>query len=101
MPGVRKELLPIHGSNCGFDIEPRVSNASGFFIISRGYLEPEAAIASHMGVRAMTARIREFLRTRREDGPCVVVDLDVVRDNYDADVVYGRYWRPILDGFGA
>ena len=30
----------------------------------------------------MTARIREFLRTRREDGPCVVVDLDVVRDNY-------------------
>lgn len=30
----------------------------------------------------MTARIREFLRNRREDGPCVVVDLDVVRDNY-------------------
>ena len=32
----------------------------------------------------MTARIRDFLRTRREDGPCVVVDLDVVRDNYEA-----------------
>ncbi len=32
----------------------------------------------------MTARIREFLRTRREAGPCVVVDLDVVRDNYRA-----------------
>jgi ornithine decarboxylase len=32
----------------------------------------------------MTARIREFLRSRREDGPCVVVDLDVVRDNYRA-----------------
>ena len=30
----------------------------------------------------MTARIREFLRNRREDGPCVVVDLEVVRDNY-------------------
>src|ERR671929_596653 len=30
----------------------------------------------------MTQRIREFLRNRREDGPCVVVDLDVVRDNY-------------------
>src|SRR5215213_9745129 len=30
----------------------------------------------------MTERIREFLRNRREDGPCVVVDLDVVRDNY-------------------
>ncbi len=32
----------------------------------------------------MTARIREFLRNRREDGPCVVVDLDVVEDNYRA-----------------
>src|ERR687894_357362 len=31
----------------------------------------------------MTERIREFLRNRREDGPCVVVDLDVVRDNYE------------------
>jgi ornithine decarboxylase len=30
----------------------------------------------------MTARIREFLRTRPDDGPCLVVDLDVVRDNY-------------------
>jgi ornithine decarboxylase len=30
----------------------------------------------------MTARIQEFLRNRRDDGPCLVVDLDVVRDNY-------------------
>ncbi|WP_029032912.1 type III PLP-dependent enzyme [Salinarimonas rosea] len=30
----------------------------------------------------MTERIREFLRRRREDGPCLVVDLEVVRDNY-------------------
>jgi ornithine decarboxylase len=34
----------------------------------------------------MTERIREFLRRRRDqgrdDGPCLVVDLDVVRDNY-------------------
>src|SRR5918993_4032325 len=30
----------------------------------------------------MTERIREFLRNRSDDGPCVVVDLDVVRDNY-------------------
>jgi ornithine decarboxylase len=30
----------------------------------------------------MTERIREFLRKRGEDGPCLVVDLDVVRDNY-------------------
>ena len=32
----------------------------------------------------MTERIREFLRQRREDGPCLVVDLDIVRDNYQA-----------------
>jgi ornithine decarboxylase len=30
----------------------------------------------------MTERIREFLRSRRDDGPCLVVDLDVVRENY-------------------
>jgi len=34
----------------------------------------------------MTERIREFLRNRRNEGldtePCLVVDLDIVRDNY-------------------
>ncbi len=30
----------------------------------------------------MTDRIREYLRTVRPDGPCLVVDLDVVRENY-------------------
>lgn len=29
-----------------------------------------------------TDRIRSFLAERRPDGPCLVVDLDVVRDNY-------------------
>ncbi|UUP16841.1 ornithine/lysine decarboxylase [Nitratireductor thuwali] len=29
-----------------------------------------------------TQRILDFLATRRPDGPCLVVDLDVVRDNY-------------------
>jgi ornithine decarboxylase len=32
----------------------------------------------------MTARIREFLKRRTDEGPCLVVDLDVVRDNYNA-----------------
>jgi ornithine decarboxylase len=31
----------------------------------------------------MTDRIREFLRNRRDDGPVLVVDLEVVRDNYN------------------
>src|SRR3974390_1061573 len=30
----------------------------------------------------MTERIHEFLRNRKDDGPCLVVDLDIVRDNY-------------------
>src|SRR6202045_1828658 len=30
----------------------------------------------------MTERIRDFLRNRRDDCPCLVVDLDVVRENY-------------------
>jgi ornithine decarboxylase len=31
----------------------------------------------------MTERIRDFLRRHRPDGPCLVVDLDVVRSNYE------------------
>jgi len=32
----------------------------------------------------MTARILDFLATRRPEGPCLVLDLDVVRDNFNA-----------------
>ncbi|HBF31755.1 ornithine/lysine decarboxylase [Rhizobium sp.] len=31
-----------------------------------------------------TARIRDFINTHRPEGPCLVVDLDVVRDNFGA-----------------
>jgi len=31
-----------------------------------------------------TARILDFIKTRRPEGPCLVVDLDVVRDNFNA-----------------
>ena len=31
-----------------------------------------------------TDRILDFIKTRRPEGPCLVVDLDVVRDNYGA-----------------
>ncbi|MCC8932533.1 ornithine/lysine decarboxylase [Rhizobium sp. 'Codium 1'] len=31
-----------------------------------------------------TARILDFINTRRPEGPCLVVDLDVVRDNFGA-----------------
>src|SRR6201992_2916608 len=32
----------------------------------------------------MTARIRDYLRRNHDDGPRLVVDLDVVRENYQA-----------------
>jgi len=32
----------------------------------------------------MTARIREFLKRRKDEGPCLVVDLEIIRENYQA-----------------
>lgn len=33
-----------------------------------------------------TQRIRDFLATRRPEGPCMILDLDVVRENYESFV---------------
>ena len=33
-----------------------------------------------------TQRIRDFLATRRPEGPCMILDLDVVRENYEGFV---------------
>jgi ornithine decarboxylase len=62
----------------------------------------------------MTTRIREFLKQRTDNGPCLVVDLDVVRENYqsfakalpDTKVYYAVKANPapeilkLLTGFG-
>jgi ornithine decarboxylase len=62
----------------------------------------------------MTTRIREFLKHRTDNGPCLVVDLDVVRENYqnfakalpDTKVYYAVKANPapeilkLLVGFG-
>ncbi len=62
----------------------------------------------------MTARIREFLKQRTDNGPCLVVDLDVIRENYlnfakalpDSRVFYAVKANPapeilkLLAGFG-
>jgi ornithine decarboxylase len=48
------------------------------------HLEARAKLARAGKGRTMTARIREFLKTRQNDGPCLVLDIDVVRDNYQA-----------------
>src|SRR3981081_990269 len=57
----------------------------------------------------MTERIQEFLRNRRNEGqdvePCLVVDLEVVRDNYqifstalpDSRVFYAVKANPALE----
>jgi ornithine decarboxylase len=34
------------------------------------------------GDKELTERIRKFLRRRRDEGPCLVVDLEVIRENY-------------------
>jgi ornithine decarboxylase len=41
-----------------------------------------AAVPDQGNKAEMTTRIREFLKQRQDEGPCLVVDLDVVRDNY-------------------
>src|SRR3984885_10850907 len=39
--------------------------------------------ASRIGsIVEMTTRIREFLKHRTDNGPCLVVDLDIVKENY-------------------
>jgi ornithine decarboxylase len=56
----------------------------------------------------MTDRIREFLRTRQPASPCLVVDLDVIRDNYkafraflpDSDVFYAVKANPSPEVLG-
>jgi len=53
----------------------------------------------------MTARIREFLKHRKDEGPCLVVDLEVVRENYlafakalpDSKVFYAVKANPAPD----
>ena len=47
-------------------------------------LQSPGASPLSLGESEMTERIRNFLRERRDDGPCLVVDLDVVRENYQA-----------------
>jgi ornithine decarboxylase len=63
---------PTRGRECGVAIHPKLFHVLARFARA---LRRDAA---------MTERILEFLRNRREDGPCLVVDLDVVRDNYAA-----------------
>ncbi len=57
----------------------------------RNDAEPYTSQEVHLGGYAacrirelggMTTRIREFLKHRTDNGPCLVVDLDVVRENY-------------------
>jgi ornithine decarboxylase len=40
------------------------------------------ALATRAAASAVSPRVLSFLANRKEDGPCVVVDLDVVRKNY-------------------
>ena len=87
--------VPIEGSTSGSTrwtriMSPQHGSQPSRRTLRAGWLAPPDILTVAASRRplnlceegAMTARIREFLRSRRDDGPCLVVDLDVVRDNY-------------------
>jgi ornithine decarboxylase len=45
---------------------------------------PFELLIRELKTMAATARIIDFLKTAQPEGPCLVVDLDVVKDNYNA-----------------
>jgi ornithine decarboxylase len=61
----------------------RVSNARAQSrIAGESFMFPGAEPSALLGEPLMTDRIKDFLARNREDGPRLVVDLDVVRENY-------------------
>jgi ornithine decarboxylase len=61
----------------------RVSNARAQIrIAGESFMFPGAEPSALLGEPLMTDRIKDFLARNREDGPRLVVDLDVVRENY-------------------
>src|ERR1700727_2999362 len=61
----------------------RVSNARAQSrIAGESFMFPGAEPSALLGEPLMTDRIKEFLVRNQEDGPRLVVDLDVVRENY-------------------
>src|SRR5947209_8202672 len=79
LPGVRNGISPSSGprQHRG-DAKARAVRAAR---ITGG--SPAARAACRRGSTVeMTARIREFLKQRKDEGPCLVLDLDVVRENY-------------------
>src|SRR5262245_36094975 len=74
--------IPIQGSTAGE--EPTFASASPSRTGRQVHNPHHWAVRRlpAVGRAPMTTRIRQFLRKRAEDGPCLVVDLDVVRENY-------------------
>ncbi len=67
----------------GSTTSPRVSNARGESrIAGKSFMFPGVGKPRAWGMPLMTDRIKEFLACNREVGPRLVVDLDVVRENY-------------------
>src|SRR6202042_3033374 len=61
----------------------RVSNARAQRrIAGESFICPARSHPRSWGMPLMTDRIKDFLARNREDGPRLVVDLDVVRENY-------------------
>jgi len=92
MPGNTERALSFFASSAERDLPHPDQGSNHGDVHVPPVAEPCALQEVHLGGCAadpdqgswveMTARIREFLKHRTQDGPCLVVDLDVVRDNY-------------------
>src|SRR3954462_1541893 len=87
LPGVRAgNSQPIHGSTNG--LRSRLRRVSIVRLRQSTHVRDHFERVPSLGrlEGAMTERIQEFLRNRRSEGldtePCLAVDLEVVRDNY-------------------
>ncbi|RDL50012.1 Lysine/ornithine decarboxylase [Ensifer sp. M14] len=85
----KAELKPRRASVHRSRIERMLGSgvSTGWFQSIRAYAlcPPRKRSILDQGNKAMTtARIIDFINTRRPDGPCLVVDLDVVRNNFKA-----------------
>src|SRR6476659_966258 len=87
LPGVRAGTFPTNPrQHSRFEFQGVVASPSCGTPLALIRHHFGRSVAGPFGRVLMTERIQEFLRNRREEGndtePCLVVDLEIVRDNF-------------------